>query len=52
VCGFGAYGMLTAAGGEEDVDEACRRAHRAGSMKANHIELSDEELRATMIAAL
>jgi hypothetical protein len=44
--------MLTAAGSEEGVDEVSRRAQRAGSIKANPIELSDEALRATMIAAL
>jgi alcohol dehydrogenase class IV len=47
VSGLSAYGVR-----EEDVDEVCRRAQRASSMKANPIDLSDEELRATMIAAL
>jgi alcohol dehydrogenase class IV len=46
VSGLSAYGVR-----QEDVDVVCRRARRASSMKANPIELADEELRATIIAA-
>jgi alcohol dehydrogenase class IV len=47
VPGLRAYGVR-----DRDVDEICRKAQRASSMKANPIELSDEELRVTLIAAL
>jgi alcohol dehydrogenase class IV len=47
VPGLGAYGVR-----HDDVDEICGKARQASSMKANPIHLCDEELRATLTAAL
>jgi alcohol dehydrogenase class IV len=47
VRGLEAYGVS-----DRDVEEVCRKARDASSMKANPIELTDGELRATLTAAL
>ena len=47
VRGLQAYGVT-----DRDVEEVCRKARDASSMKANPIELTDGELRATLRAAL
>ena len=47
VPGLRAYGLT-----DRDIGEVCRKARHASSMKANPVELSDEELRSTLRAAL
>jgi alcohol dehydrogenase class IV len=47
VPGLGAYGLT-----DRDVEEVCGKARHASSMKANPVELSDDELRAMLKAAL
>jgi alcohol dehydrogenase class IV len=44
-------GLRTYGIGHDDIDEVCAEARRASSMKANPIELDDDELRATLRAA-
>ncbi len=47
VRGLEAYGVT-----DRDVEEVCRKARNASSMKANPVELTDGELRAMLTAAL
>jgi alcohol dehydrogenase class IV len=53
LCGdLGVPGLQAYAVSDRDVEEVCRKARDASSMKANPIELTDGELRATLRAAL